>query len=288
MLDFIYSQKKKEEIENILHSTHPGHSERLFLTGFLYNCCNLSGKDILRLIQYHSRWLDFDVVEATKHINSICKGFPAPSFSEDFSFANHKDDAPQYRRCQDTSIFSKLNHNFFDKSKTVGWEYHVGMYNLNGKMNWSPLSHPIYRGTENIDNSLMFFVDIDGTDLYLCWYVAKQIYNIDDWSTFKFSGSRGFHLAKATKNKSYSDLREELSDIYSSVQTNLISYTKNKYTQKPVNIDPSSVNRNHLIRGFCVNLKSNKYSIPVNEDQTIEEILDISSNINKVEQYLKS
>jgi len=287
MLDFIFSDKKRSEIEDILFSSHPSHSQRLYACSFLYNCCNLSGKDILKLIQHHSRWIDFDVVEATKHINSICKGFPAPFFSEDFLSVNPSNIKSQYKPCQDTSIFSKLNHNFFDKSKTVGWEYQVGMYNLNGRMNWSPLSHPIYRGTENIDNSLMFFIDIDGTDLDLCWNVAKQIYDRDNWSTFKFSGSRGFHLAKSTKNKSYTDLREELSDIYSSVQTNLISYTKNKNTQKPVNIDPSSVNRNHLIRGFCVNLKSNKYSIPVNEDQTIEEILDISSNINKVEQYLK-
>jgi len=284
LLDFIYSPKKRQELENILNHYHPSHEERLFLVGFV-NHCGLSKRSIDKLIKNHSNWDDYNEIDTDIQTASICK--EPRFFSEDFPSVNPSNIKSQYKPCQDTSIFSKLNHNFFNKSKIVGWEYQVGMYNLNGRMNWSPLSHPIYRGTENIDNSLMFFIDIDGTDLDLCWNVAKQIYDRDNWSTFKFSGSRGFHLAKSTKNKSYTDLREELSDIYSSVQTNLISYTKNKNTQKPVNIDPSSVNRNHLIRGFCVNLKSNKYSIPVNEDQTIEEILDISSNINKVEQYLK-
>lgn len=287
MLDFIYSEKKRSEIENILQSSHPGHSERLYLCGFLYNCCNLSGRDILRLIQHHSKWLDFDVEEASKHINSICKGSPVPFLSEDFPSLPIQTSKTEYKKCQDNSIFSKLNNNFFDKSKTVGWEYQSGMYNLNGKMNWSPTKFPIYRGVEYTDNNLMFVIDVDGTDLDLCLYISNQIYEADEWQTYKYSGNRGFHLSKATKNKSYADLREELSDIYSSVRTNLISYTRDKTAQKPVNIDPSSINRNHLIRGYCINLKSNRFSIPITTDMKLAEIIDISSDINKTTSYLR-
>lgn len=286
MLDFVYSPKKRQELEDILFNHHPNHNQRIYFISFLNSCCNLNKRDIDRLIKNHSKWDDYSEEETDKHTASLCKE-PRTFFSEDLSFVNHSNDKPQYKRCQDSSIFSKLNKEFFDKSKTVGWEYQIGLYNLNGKMNWSPTKYPVYRGVEYIDNNLMFFVDIDGTDLDLCWRISKQIYNIGDWSTFKFSGSKGFHLCKPTKNKRYLDLREELLDIYSSVKTNLVSYTKNKDIQKPVNIDPSSVNRNHLIRGYCINLKSNRYSIPVNEDQKIEEIIDISGDINKIELLLR-
>ena len=286
MLDFIYSEKKRTEIENILYSSYPGHSERLFLTGFLYNCCNLSGKDILRLIQHHSKWLDFDIVEATKHINSICKGFPAPSFSEDFSFVNHKDDKPQYKKCGDTSIFSKLNKDFFSVAERTAWEYDVGRYNIFGHMSWNVVKHPVYRSIED-KNGLLFYLDLDCNDIVYGWEVAKRLHDLDNWSTFKYSGSRGFHLCKIVKTDYYLDLKEQAEDFYNSVKTNLISFGRDKNTNKPVNVDTSSFNRKRLVRGYCINLKSNRYSIPVNEDMKIDEILDISSSIDKIGEILK-
>jgi len=287
LLDFIYSPQKKEEIENILHSTHPMHSERLFLTGFLYNCCNLSGKDILRLIQHHSKWIDFDVVEASKHINSICKDFPAPFFSEDLPYITKSDNKPQYKSCQDTSIFSKLNKSFFDIAQQTAWEYDGGKYNLFGKMSWVADKHPIYRSIED-KNGLLLYLDLDCTDIKYGWKIAKRLYDLSNWTTFKYSGSRGFHLCKLINTTHYLDLKEQADDYYQSIKTNLVSFGRDKNNDKPVNIDISSFNRKRLVRGYCINLKSNKYSIPVNEDQTIEEILDISSDIKKVEQYLKT
>lgn len=288
MLDFIFSNKKRSEIENILFSTHPGHSERLYLCGFLYNCCNLSGRDILKLIQHHSKWLDFDIEEASKHINSICKGSPVPYlFSEDFPSVAKSDNKSQYKKCQDTSIFSKLNRSFFDIAQQTAWEYDVGKYNIFGKMSWCADKHPIYRSIED-KNGLLLYLDLDCTDIKYGWEIAKRLYNLGSWSTFKYSGSRGFHLCKLFNTNHYQDLKEQAEDYYQSIKTNLVSFGRDKNNDKPVNIDVSSFNRKRLVRGYCVNLKSRRFSIPVNEDQTIEEILDISSDINKVKQYLET
>jgi len=284
LLDFVYSLKKREELENILNSRHPGHSSRLYLCGFL-NYCGLSGKDILKLIQHHSRWIDFDVVEATKHINSICKDFPASSFSEDLSFVNHKDDLPQYRRCDDTSIFRKLNASFFNIAERTAWEYDVGKYNLYGQMSWNVIKHPVYRSIED-KNGLLLYLDLDCNDISYGWDVAKRLYDLDTWTTFKYSGSRGFHLCKLVKTNYYADLKEQAEDFYRSVKTNLISFGRDKNSDKPVNIDTSSFNRKRLVRGYCLNLKGNKYSIPVDTNQKIDEILDISSSIDKIKTYL--
>lgn len=286
LLDFIYSQKKREELENILFSHHPNHNQRIYLISFLNSCCNMTKQDVDKLIKNHAKWDDYTEEVTDKHTASICH--EPRLFSEDFSsVADYSNNKPQYKKCQDNSVFSKLNRSFFDIAQQTAWEYDVGKYNIFGKMSWCADKHPIYRSIED-KNGLLLYLDLDCTDIKYGWEIAKRLYNLDNWSTFKYSGSRGFHLCKLFNTNHYQDLKEQAEDYYNSIKTNLISFGRDKNSDKPVNIDTSSFNRNRLVRGYCLNLKSRRFSIPVNEDQTIEEIIDISSDINKVKQYLET
>lgn len=289
-LDFIYSQKYRKNAEDILYSFHASHPARCWLTGFLYNACKLSAKDILRLYEKESNWGDFKEDETIKQVSQICNEHIS-SFSEDLSFSCSPSNNKEYKKdntCYDRSIFSKLNKAFFDGALITAYEYSLDKYNLRGKLQWNVLNYPVYRSIE-CKNKKMLYIDLDCKDIEYGWTIAKDIFSIDNWSFFKFSGSRGFHLCKFIKDISKEEMYNILSDIYQSIKSNLVSFeyeTKDSNT-KIVNIDPSSVNKNRLIRGFCVNLKSKGYSFPVNVDMKIEEILEISKDLSKIKELLK-
>lgn len=151
-------------------------------------------------------------------------------------------------------------------------------------MVWNPLKFPIYRTIEG-KNGLLLYVDLDSNDAGVCYEVAKQVFNIDIWDSFKFSGG-GFHLCKRTKLKEYADLFSELRDVYFSVRTNLVSFVLDSDCKKIVNVDPTAIRRRRLVRAYGINLKYNNFSIPVNCDMKFEDIIEISRDINRVEKYL--
>lgn len=151
-------------------------------------------------------------------------------------------------------------------------------------MIWNPLKFPVYRTIES-RNGLLLYIDLDSNDVGVCYEVAKQIFRIDAWDYFKFSGN-GFHLCKRTNLKEYADLFDELRDVYLSVKTNLVSFVLDSDYKKIVNIDPTSVRRRRLVRAYGINLKHNNFSIPVSDDMKFNEIIEISKNINKIENYI--
>lgn len=283
MLDFIHSSKKRSNIERILNSYHPSHSERVYLVCFLNRCCGLNKRDIDSIINHHSNWGDLDPIEVDRQTASLCR--EPKVFCEDLSFVNKIDENPQYRKCLDNGIFGKLNKNFFEGAYRSAWEYEPQKYNIYGRMSWDTLSHPVYRSIED-KNGLMFYIDLDCTDLVYGWEVAKRLYEIDTWTTFKYSGSRGFHLCKLIKTNNYTDLKELGKELYKCVKTNLISYGTETNNNKLVNIDTSSFNRSRLVRGFCRNYKGG-YSYPVHSEMNITDIIETSKDLDKIKEILK-
>lgn len=285
LLDFIYSPQKRKELEDILYMHHPSHNQRLYFVGFLNKACNMSAKDIKRLIKYYSNWDDYDDVRTDKHVSSIC-GEPSEynGGCEDFSYSK-SDKFVKYRPCRDTSIFSKLNKPFFDSAERTSYEYESGCYNVYGLMRWDPMKYPIYRSIEGRGH-LLFYIDVDGSDLDLCWETAKQIEPLDNWDYFKFSGSKGFHLAKKMKDVTRGDLYEKAREIYNVVKTNLIFFGYGRDCDKPVCIDVSAYNRHRFVRAYSIHMKSKAYSIPVTRDMNLDQILTISRDVSKIRDYI--
>lgn len=276
--NLIYSRKKREQITDILTMEHPTHNQRLYILGFFKNVIRLNDDDIFNLIKRYNNWDDFSISKTEKQVYGTNPYSNPKTYTWD---KNHD-------ICKDSTIFSKLNNSFFKDTLKTAWEYEPGMYNIHKNMSWEVTKHPVYRITENKNHTLMLCVDIDGEDIDLCWDTAKHIANVDNWSHIKFSGRRGFHLVKPTKHNSYLELADELYDIYDSVKTNLVSFTTVKENIKAVNIDPTLSYRNKMIRGYCINLKSNKYSIPVNTDMSVNDIVNMSDDLTKVKEYLQN
>lgn len=284
-LDFIYSPKHRMNAEDILYSTHPSHPQRLWLTGFLYNVCGLSSRDIKKLYKYESNWVDYKEDETDKQVSQICNE-PSDFNSEDLPLSKNVF-VPLYRECRDTSIFAKLNKRFFKDAYKCSYEYALDNFNVYGSMMWFPLTYPIYRTIEGRDH-ILFALDIDCREDSIAYgfEVSKDIVALDNWDFFKYSGSKGFHIIKKEHNKTRQELLEKAEEIYETVKTNLISFTYDKDYVKSVNIDPSMYNRGRFIRGYCLNLRSKAYSIPVNTDMRIEEVLELSKDLNKIKEVL--
>ncbi len=287
MLDFVYSSRKRQELEDILFSYHPNHNQRIYFISFLNSCCNLNKKDIDRLIKNHSNWDDFCEETTDKHTASLCHE-PRTFLSGDFSLVtDHSNDKPQYRKCCDTSIFSRLNTDFFDLPDKTAYEYEPQKYNIYGTMQWNASVYPIYRTIEG-KGHLLFYIDVDGSieDIDLCWKTAKDIFALDSWDFFKFSGSKGFHLCKKIKNTTRHELKERAKEIYNTVKTNLVGFGTANQINKPVLIDTTAYNLHRFVRGFAKNYKGG-YSYPITTDMNATEIVDISKDLNRIGDLLK-
>lgn len=288
-LDFVYNPKRRKELESILYSYHPTNNQRLFFGGFLHAVCKLSAHDIQKIIKTESNWGDYNDNTTSKQLEHLC-GEPTGFCGEDpLLIKNGK--SVGYRECKDNSVFSKLNKKFFKNAEKCSYEYALDCFNCNGKMQFFPLTYPIYRTIENIDGSILFYIDLDTEDKYggnieLTWSYAKQLYELYDWEGFKFSGSCGFHLYKTEYNKTRKDLLEKAKELYESIQTNLTFFGYSDNNTKPVLIDVCAYNKHRFVRGYCINLKSKWYSIPVNVNMDASEIINVASDINKIKEYL--
>lgn len=242
----------------------------------------MSSKDIFNIIDRHNRWHDYDSEYTEYQVRSLCKDINPSDYNKHL----HNENKNQTVYCHDNSVFSKLNRDFFKDAVSAVYEYELGKYNYSGKVPWNPLKYSLYRTIEG-KNGLLLYSDLDSNDIGVCYEIAKQIFHIDTWDYFKFSGG-GFHLCRRTKLKEYADLFDELRDIYFSVKTNLVSFVLDSDCKKLVNIDPTSIRRRRLVRAYGINLKYNNYSIPVVDDMKFEEIIEISQDINKVEKYMQA
>lgn len=279
MLDFIYSTKKRRELEHILKKKKATHNERIYFVSFLAYC-GLSSKDISDIIDKHNGWDDFDADYSLYQIRSLCSDINPSNYSK---HNLHQDNINRTIYCRDISVFGKLNKEFFKDAVAAVYEYELGKYNYE-KMIWNPLKYALYRTIEG-KNGLLLYVDLDSNDVGVCYEVAKQIFNIDIWDSFKFSGG-GFHLCKRTRLKEYADLFDELRDVYFSVRTNLVSFVLDSDCKKAVNIDSTSIRKRRLVRAYGINLKYNNYTIPVTNSMSVNDIVDISKDIKKVEKYV--
>ncbi len=73
ILDKILSDRKREDVLNILHSVHPTHKQRLWLVGFLdYVGYNLP--EILGIIASENRWKGYDKNKTAYQAYSVITG----------------------------------------------------------------------------------------------------------------------------------------------------------------------------------------------------------------------
>jgi len=73
ILDKILSDRKREEVLNVLHSVHPTHKQRLWLVGFLdYVGYNL--REILRIIDSENHWKGYDREKTAYQASSVITG----------------------------------------------------------------------------------------------------------------------------------------------------------------------------------------------------------------------
>lgn len=73
ILDNILSDRKREDVLNVLHSVHPTHKQRLWLVGFLdYVGYNL--REILGIIASENRWKGYDKDKTAYQASSVITG----------------------------------------------------------------------------------------------------------------------------------------------------------------------------------------------------------------------
>jgi len=73
ILDRIFMEEKRQEIEKILKSEKTDHNQRIWMVGFLYTTVGLTEKEILFLIDKENNWGDYNLKTTKNQIHSICK-----------------------------------------------------------------------------------------------------------------------------------------------------------------------------------------------------------------------
>lgn len=280
MLDFIYSKKKRVELERILLKHKASHNERIYLVSFLAYC-GLSADDISTTINKYNKWNDYNKSYSDYQIRSLCHDINPSNYNKQHL---HQDNIDRTIYCNDHSIFSKLNKDFFKDATIAVYECELKKYNYGKKTIWNPLSCSVYRRIIG-KNHCLFVVDLDG-DVEVAYGIAKNIYETDRWDFAKYSGNRGFHLIRKVRYCDKEDLLEMLREIYLSNKTNLLSFTSDSDMKKTVNLDPSMSSLYRLIRGYCIHLKTCRFSIPTDFTVSLNDIIDISKSFDKTREYL--
>ena len=168
MLEFIYSKKKRAELERILLKHKASHNERIYLVTFVAYC-GLSAKDISSIIDKHNKWDDYEKEYSEYQVRSLCKEI-SPSI---YNKHNLHENNNRIVYCHDNTVFSKLNKEFFKDAVSAVYEYELGKYSYE-KMIWNPLKYALYRTIEG-KNGLLLYIDLDSEDVGVCYEVAKQI-----------------------------------------------------------------------------------------------------------------
>jgi len=70
LLKRVHSPLRRAEVLAVLGSPRAVHNSRIWATGFLKHC-GYSESDILAIISYHNRWLNFSYSETKKQIHSV-------------------------------------------------------------------------------------------------------------------------------------------------------------------------------------------------------------------------
>ena len=70
LLDKIISNRKREDVLDVLHAVHPSHKQRLWLVGFL-DYVGYSLPEILRIIDSENRWKGYDKEKTTYQASSV-------------------------------------------------------------------------------------------------------------------------------------------------------------------------------------------------------------------------
>jgi hypothetical protein len=73
ILDKILSDRKREDVLNVLHSIHPMHKQRLWLVGFL-DYVGYTLPEILRIIDSENRWKGYDRDKTAYQASSVIAG----------------------------------------------------------------------------------------------------------------------------------------------------------------------------------------------------------------------
>lgn len=73
LLDKIISNRKREDVLDVLHAVHPSHKQRLWLVGFL-DYVGYSLPEILRIIASENRWKGYDREKTAYQASSVIKG----------------------------------------------------------------------------------------------------------------------------------------------------------------------------------------------------------------------
>jgi hypothetical protein len=73
IFDLITSDRKREEIRNILDSEHPAHFQKVFLVGFLRYGLGLTSEDVTSFILARARWHKLDKRTTAYMVESVKK-----------------------------------------------------------------------------------------------------------------------------------------------------------------------------------------------------------------------
>jgi len=71
LLDRIFSNKKREEILDILDSPYPAHFQRVYLVGFLKGAVGLTDSEVCCIIHDLHKWEDYDPETTEAQVRSV-------------------------------------------------------------------------------------------------------------------------------------------------------------------------------------------------------------------------
>lgn len=277
MLNKINSEIKRLEIidniKNFNSNDEKRHSKRLYTISFL-NYVGYNINEIRNICVYYNPSLNTDAHYSKYVSNDYIQ-------NDIFNYSNGKkilEEKPSHNSLDEKRSFSNisfnkfcdvnsrynaipnndLNKSFFLGANIIAFGYidklsGIERYNLYGNFfHYNPITIPVYRSIGGIDH-VLFVADIDrkqhNNSLEEARVYALSLSKLWDWDIIKFSGSEGFHLIK------YLPANTTIEDL----QRHALRFdpTKTKLDWHLFN------DLNWKIRGYCVNLKTNKMSVDV-------------------------
>ncbi|MBI5064989.1 hypothetical protein HZA97_02020 [Candidatus Woesearchaeota archaeon] len=284
-LNFVTSENRRINLLNILRSRNPDTKQRLWMAGFL-KFCGCSQKEVLEIIQRYNKWEDYNLIITESKVASIFKEKPISyskhnthngntTFRSEIVKLGPSFEANQVSlSLQLPEDLDKINHEFFQGACEISYEYELDKFNRTGEPTWNLKKQPHYRSIEG-ENHKLFVIDLDGGKIDECFEIAKQIYRLGTWDHFKFSGCKGFHLIeKVSKETTHEELLGRAKQIAKIIKVTFLHDAE----EDQVNIDPRMYEPKRLIRGYCVNLKTNLFSIPVDMEDSIFDVINRAQN----------
>jgi hypothetical protein len=268
----IFSANMRKRCLDVLRNPEAEHNERCWLVGFL-QYCGFTDAEIYEIIHKLNRWDDYVPEITDMEIDSVLRSIGnratqnKPSAYRLYTSGTRTLKVDFYPVI-DLSHADIYNQTLLKDAERIGIELSRGVwtYKTNGARIEVPDKDIVYRSCEG-RNHYWFVIDLDSKDparLQDAWVYAKMIYKVWDFDIIKFSGAKGFHLMKKLPGSfNHEHARRIAENLCEEVGTPEVYEF----------VDFGVYTRGRMIRGFCKNLKSGLYSIPVDTTQSLSDIL---------------